>query len=301
MTRRPGFRLARARRGRALCGALLCLGLSALSAQAEGRRYTTDEEAARWAGVGLVMQTGGGRCTGALIRPDVVLTAAHCVADADQAKVSPASEIYFDAGVRNGARVDRVQARRIEVHPGYFVASDRYDARRVRVDLAKVHLDRPVVGAPTYRVGTTPTVGEDLVLTSYSSGRFSRLSIQDRCPIAGRETEFLLLGCLSEPGASGSPYFKIGINGEPAIVGVNSGRRLRGDRPLALALAFSHVRDFIGVSEGAPGGAAAPSGADASSAVSEGGGRKASTPKSGVGGRLPGGSTPGDRIKRVTP
>ena len=60
---------------------VLALLIAAQSDAAE-RRYTTDAEAEAWRAVGLVDWRGRGRCTGALIQPDVVLTAAHCVADA---------------------------------------------------------------------------------------------------------------------------------------------------------------------------------------------------------------------------
>ncbi len=276
------FRLACAA---ALAGMALPAETAAIAAEAPAeRRFVTDEEAARWSGVGLISRAEGISCTAVLIRPDVVLTAAHCVADVDGKTVAAAGDLVFGAGVRGGRAQEVAPARSVEVHPGYFVAADRYGERRVRVDVARVTLARPIRSAPAYRLAATPPAGSEVALVSYARGRTGRASIQHPCRIVGRETEFLLLDCLSEPGASGSPYFTIGAGGEPALVGINSGRRERGDRAYALALAFAHVRDFAGPSGGAPAAAAA---SRSSAPAARGSGAA----------RLPGGSRAGDGLK----
>lgn len=271
----------------AAAGALIFLSVAAV---ADERRYTTDAEAERWAGVGLLTHASGGSCTGVLIRPDTVLTAAHCVADADRKTVQDAKAMAFQVGRRDGQYIDRVQAKKITVHHGYFSASERYDKRRIRVDLARVQLMRPMRGVPVYRVGNTPSAGADLTLVSFSLGRMSRLSIQKGCRIEGRETEFLLLDCMSDPGASGSPYFQITPGGTVRVVGVNSGTRSRASGKQALALAFDHVRDFIGSS----GGVTVPV-ANASKVEIDDDDEPIAPPRTT---RLPGGSTPGEGLSR---
>ena len=52
----------------------IMFALAAFAAEAAERRYVTDEEAARWAGVGLLFWAGNGSCSAVLIRPDVALT-----------------------------------------------------------------------------------------------------------------------------------------------------------------------------------------------------------------------------------
>lgn len=258
----------------------LVLYCAAVDAGAAERRFVTDEEAAAWSGVGVLSIAGGGSCSGVLIRPDKVLTAAHCVADADARTVRAAREVTFSAGVKDGRSVHSVRARSVDVHPGYFVASGRYDERRVRVDVATVTLAGPVTAAPAYALGRTPAAGADVALVSYPGGRRERASIQAPCRITVRRTEFMELDCASAPGASGSPVFFLGADGAPRVVGVLSGRRLsRGGATLALALA--HVRDFIG-----PAGPAAATNAGAAT----------SRPASEA--RLPGGSVAGEGLKR---
>lgn len=267
------------------------------SAAPAERRFVTDQEAARWAGVGLLSRADGVSCTAVLIRPDVALTAAHCVADADARTVVEARDLTFGAGVRDGRAVEIAPARSVEVHPGYFVAADRYDERRVRVDIARVALASPIRSAPAYRVAGTPPAGDDVALLSYARGRVGRVSIQHPCRILGRETEFLLLDCFSESGASGSPYFVIGRDGEPTVVGINSGRRMRGDRVYALALAFAHVRDFIGPSGGPPVAAADRAPETGANAPRTTGVRSRPQTQAGGAPRLPGGVKAGAGLK----
>lgn len=266
---------------------------AAASAEADGRRYVNDAEAATWSGVGMIFRKGGGSCTAVLIRPDVVLTAAHCVADADARTVARASDLTFSAGVKDGRSLQNMVARKVDVHPGYFISAPRYDPRRVRADIARVVLREPITAAPSYAVGRTPAAGAALQLLSYPGTARRRVSIEGGCRIVSRETEFLMLDCQSEPGSSGAPYFAAGPGGRPVVVGIHSGSRGRGADQRAMALAFEHVRSFIGSSLATDAARApAPSNAAPTRAPS-GGGAKA---RSGT--RLPGGSKAGEGLKR---
>lgn len=268
----------------------VALWLASPSEAAE-RRYTTDAEADAWRAVGLVDWRGKGRCTGALIRPDVVLTAAHCVADAATRTVAPPSAIKFIAGRKGNFNIGVVQAKSVSIHPGYFAAGANYNERQIRTDVARITLIRPIPDVEAFRVAYTPAVGAEVALLSYSQGRQDRLSIQTPCRIRDRKTEFLELDCTSTPGASGAPYFLISRDGTPRLIGVNSGRRTRGASPTALALAFDHLRDFIGSSGGRAGAATGETAGGAT--------RRLAPPTSGT--RLPGASTPGTRIGKRAP
>ena len=69
---------------RAALLSLALTALSALAAMAETSRLqelATGNDARGWEAVGRLDIDGKGFCTGALIAPDLVLTAAHCMFD----------------------------------------------------------------------------------------------------------------------------------------------------------------------------------------------------------------------------
>jgi len=86
--------------------ALVFLVANALGAQAQTtvlQELSTGNDARGWEAVGRLDLDGRGFCTGALIAPDLVLTAAHCMFDrASGSEVDP-SRIEFHAGLRKRA------------------------------------------------------------------------------------------------------------------------------------------------------------------------------------------------------
>lgn len=80
----------------------------------------------------MIVSTRGAACTGAVLAPDLVLTAAHCVAP-------PAD--YAVALVGSGAP-ELVPAARIAVHPAYD--AEQFRTRRPTPDLALVKLASPL-------------------------------------------------------------------------------------------------------------------------------------------------------------
>ena len=251
--------------------ALLACLLLVSAADASERRYATPEEAAAYRAVGLVVSKQGS-CTGVLVAPALVLTAAHCVADAKARSVTPADQLIFHAGWAGRTAVASLRADSVEVHPGYFATGGRYTEAQARMDVARIVLSAPTPeeAASPLPLGATPAAGAEVALLSYPGGRRARLSVQSPCLARARRTEFLILDCLSEPGASGSPVVRLGPKGAE-VVALISGSRRNAEEARALALGLDHVRDWIG-------GAAIPQ----ESAPVPGAGRRISRPGDGL-------------------
>ena len=84
--------------------ALLALG-GAARAQDGMVKLETADDSRGWDAVGKLILGKKGFCTGALIGPQLVLTAAHCLYDKTTGVQLRPEEIEFQAGFRNGRAV----------------------------------------------------------------------------------------------------------------------------------------------------------------------------------------------------
>ncbi|EYD77312.1 Trypsin domain protein [Rubellimicrobium mesophilum DSM 19309] len=226
-----------------LAGLLLAVtlgwALPALAQDSGLHGLRTGEEAAPWEAVGRLDIGGKGFCTGTLIAPDLVLTAAHCLYDRATATPVEASRIEFRAGLRDGWSVATRMARRAMPPPAY-----RFDpgagAAESRNDLALVELDQPIGTAGVHPFETAPEVaaGAQVSVVSYAVGRAEAPALQDACGVLGQERGVFVLTCDVDHGSSGAPIFQ--MDGSIArIVSVVSAKGQLGGRQVALGTSLT--------------------------------------------------------------
>lgn len=171
-----------------------------------------------WAAVGR-LDIGSGRfCSGTVIAPRRVLTAAHCLFEAETGRRAAPGDIVFQAGLyRDDVQVRRRPAR-AHVAPGFLAAAGgRLGA--LEHDIAVLEFAEPV-GVPP--IGILPAAHElppRLIVARYGRSRPSRTSVDFGCVRLGWIGGLWRVSCPGEPGNSGAPLLAPGPGG-PRVVAV---------------------------------------------------------------------------------
>ena len=185
-------------------------------------RRLVDVATAPWRAIGRVQLEIGGRCTGALVAPRVVLTAAHClVAPRSRVLVRPGT-VHFLLGYHLGQAAAHARVVEYRTGPGFRPdgggqASEDWALLTLDAPLAPAARVLPVIQAP-------PAPRTPLMLGGYQQDRPEVLLADTGCRAigftsAGRDA-LLLHDCAGTRGSSGAPVLAGLPGGGWGVVGV---------------------------------------------------------------------------------
>lgn len=205
-----------------LCMALVLSGTMAWAGDTGLTSLETGDASRGWEAVGRLDIDGRGMCTGALIAPNLVLTAAHCLFDSATHERIDHTRIEFLAGWRNGRASAYRWVKRAVTHPDFNYDGD-LTAERVRNDVALLELHHPINNTTVVPFATDqrPRKGQKIGVVSYARNRSEAPSLQEVCDVMARQQGVLIMSCDVDFGASGAPVFSF-ESGQPRVVSVVS-------------------------------------------------------------------------------
>ncbi len=197
-----------------------------------------------WSSIGKV-GAAGRHCTAAVIGPNQILTAAHCLYmispiargfRVSERRFLPPAQIHFLLGyVKGEYRVHRI-ASRYTVPPTYVPPNTEYRLMKIeegRDDWAVVYTDEPFPPdvRPLRLATATPSVGTAVKMGGYPAERLHMMTADPHCRIRAISDDGKLIfhDCVIHQGDSGGPL--LSTDDEGLILGVNV---LGPPKPVAL-------------------------------------------------------------------
>jgi trypsin-like peptidase len=195
---------------------------------ADDPRRPVDVRAEPWRALGRVQLDVGGRCTGVLVGPRTVLTAAHCLFGPRSRQVVRPGTVHFLLGYHMGEWAARARVASFTMGDGFALDRASPHGGPLGADWALLTLDAPLGEGRALRLRRDlPPSGTELMLAGYQQDRPEALLADTGCRAIGLRRgagnlPLLAHGCAGTRGASGAPLLARGRDGKWEVVAVAS-------------------------------------------------------------------------------
>lgn len=207
-----------------------------------------------WSAMGRLNNNVGGHCSGVLVGPSLVATAAHCLWNPRTRAVIPVSSLTFVAGYDRGAFLKASKATAMHVAPGWSFDDKSGLASRAN-DWALLVLAEPLGETVGWvGLGSDPQAGQRVTAAGYGKDKAHIPTAHLGCQVRERRAGVLIDDCDAVQGDSGGPML-VWRDGNPVLVGLNVAVLINaGDMGVAVGVdAFKATAQRLGASAGRPG------------------------------------------------
>jgi protease YdgD len=201
-------------------------------------RQIISVDAAPFRGLVRVQTELGARCTGFLIAPAEVATAAHCLFIARTGHYVQPASVHVLLRYRKGAFAAHSIAVSYRIGPGY---DPRNETATAGADWAVLTLARPI-GTDGILPTSVASVGTAIVLAGYGKDREELADADLACTVTGITADgahrrLLTHSCSATLGTSGAPLLVRAADGDWRIIGVQILARTQGGGGVAVPIA----------------------------------------------------------------